>query len=131
MALPTRPPATAPITAPPTGFKPEFLAINPPVMPPATAPIPAPACWREPGAPHPASEAACSDDERQGQNLGSRCRHGHTPHAMAETHWKMPRRLRRASSAACRYCGVASVSGRAAPLVRTASPRSTFFTKQT
>src|SRR4249920_793428 len=56
MALPTSPPATAPITAPPTGLKPAFLAMRPPVMPPATAPIPVPACWREPGAPQPATQ---------------------------------------------------------------------------
>src|SRR6476620_9596565 len=56
MALPTRPPATAPITAPPIGLKPARLAMKPPVMPPATAPIPVPACWREPGALQPATK---------------------------------------------------------------------------
>ena len=77
MALPTRPPATAPITAPPIGLNPARRAISPPVTPPATAPIPARALARARRA--AAGRAACSEDKHQGQNPGSRCRHGLTP----------------------------------------------------
>ena len=79
MALPTSPPATAPITAPPIGLNPAVCAIKPAgdasgygAHSGAGALAGA---WRAAAG----NQAACSEDKHQGQNRGSRCRHGHTP----------------------------------------------------